>query len=138
MANPKSPQNVFCIRRENYAIVSWDMVDQDELGASIIVDAYYIYKSTTINESDMTLKKIVSTTDVVGNVDTIFLDTDVNDSSVYRISAVVGTPPSVVESQLSNKTVAIKDASLIDGKEELIDRKIGRFGVGRFGESIFA
>ena len=135
----KAPQNVFAIRRANYTVVAWDRVTQYENGMPLTnVSAYNVYKSTKINEFDRALKKQVVTVNPDGINDTIMLDTDGNEVSVYRVTAVVGDPSLVLESQLSDKTVALKSASLIDGKEELVDRKIGRFGKGKFGEAIFA
>ena len=122
-----APINVNAVPRANYNILWWDAVS----GAY----GYNVYRATMINESDLTLVKNIVTTDAGGKIDTAYLDTARNGVSVYRVASVDG---SMVESLLSERAVAIKTNSMIDNKEESIDRKLFQLGKSKLGEDILA
>lgn len=122
-----APINVNTVPRENYNILWWDKV----LGAY----GYNIYKSTQMNEGDRTLVKTITTIDSGGLIDTAFLDTTQDEVSVYRVASLDG---SMVESVVSERAIAIKTNSIIDNKQESVDRRLFRLGVSRLGEDILA
>jgi len=97
------------------------------------VTGYNVYKSNLINEYDEALCATVTTTDINGKLDTAFVDTNIAEVQVYKVAAVNSN---VVESELSGKVVAIKIASQIDTKQEVIDRKLWVLDQSRFGEGI--
>lgn len=85
------------------------------------VTGYTIYKSDLLNEYTRALYNVVTGVDFSGAVDTAFVDTNVAGVQVYRVAS---TNSNMVESELSEKAVAIRTSSQIDEKTELIDRKL--------------
>ena len=88
-ARPKAPTNVNVVARQNYNVLWWDAVTVDENNVPISggIQGYRVYKSTTINESDLTLAKTITTVDANGVVDTAYLDTAQDEISVYKVAS---------------------------------------------------
>jgi len=102
------------------------------------VTKYQLFNSTLINESDMILKTTIDSTDVSGKIDTVYVDTDIDTSKVYRVKSLVISGPDVLESELSGRAVAIQDPSQIDSKGEVIDTKLFVLGSSALDEGILA
>jgi len=136
MPTPNAPVNVHVIAKANYNILWWDVVTTDTGGSPIGVSGYRIYNGYYVNESDQAVKVDVTTFNVDGNADTIYVDTNSASIIAYRVTALVGTAPSVVESSKSDKVVAVKSPSQTDTKLELLDRKIMILDEGKLDEGI--
>lgn len=136
MANPKAPINIYAIPRENYNIIWWDKVIQDTDNLPITVVGYRIYRGEYINEADQALLFTVDTQDASGNIDSIFIDTVPSSVLTYRVMAIAMSGPTVLESELSDKAVAMKAPSQIDNKTELIDRKLFLLDEGVLDEGL--
>lgn len=134
------PQNVVAIRRENYTVVSWDAVTERTDGTPLTVDVmqYDVFRSNQFNETDKTLIKSITSVDANGKVDTVFIDTGKEKDYVYQIKAIALEDGAVLESELSERTEAVKLSAQIDDKGELIDRKLLALNQGRLGEGILA
>jgi len=136
-ARPKAPANVSAIARGNYNVLWWDAVtvNEDDTPVSGGIQGYNIYKSVLINGSGPTIIKTITTTDAGGLVDTAYLDTAQDVISVYKVASFNS---SMVESEVSERAIAIKTNSMINDKEEYVDRKLFRLGISRLGEDILA
>ena len=121
------PQNLNVVARANYNVLWWDAAN----GAT----GYNVYKSVMLNESNTVLAKVITTTDAQGVIDTAYLDTALDEVAVYRVASSDG---SMVESDVSERAIAIKTNSMINAKEESVDRKLFELGTSRLGEDILA
>ena len=98
------------------------------------VTQYNISRSLNMNESDRKQIATITTKDVENFVDTAFVDLHSNDVKIYRVSAVILDAGNQLESSLSDRAVAIKLPSQIDRKEEVLDRRIMKWGTGTWGQ----
>lgn len=140
---PATPQNIIAIQKKNFAIISWNPVttraDHTPANPSYVqITKYNIYKSRQMNENDQFLYKVIDTPDAHGMIDTAHVDVDIADPKVYRISAIVIEGPNVLESDLSERAVALRLPSQIDDKVEIPDLVIGVFDESTFDQSVFA
>lgn len=137
---PKPPQNVIAIRRENYIVVSWDTVtegvNETKLEGGVI--RYDVFRSNNLNETDSTLIASIESLDANGKVDTVFVDTGKENMYVYRVKAIAFESQTVLESELSEGSEAIKLSAQIDDKSELIDRKLFALNKSILGEGILS
>jgi hypothetical protein len=85
------------------------------------VAKYNIYRSSLLNEYDRTLCKAVTGVDFNGALDTAFVDTTPGEVAIYRVASV---NTDMVESELSDKVIAIKVSTQADDKTESVDRKL--------------
>lgn len=136
---PVAPTNVIAIRRTNYTVLYWSRPLKATDGSDITdVTRYDIYSSPNINGYGATLRTSVSTTDVNGKIDTLYIDLDPQPAIVYRVKAIAVIGLVMVESEYSDMAVAIQLPSQIDGKEELLDRKIMILDEGELDSSLLA
>lgn len=122
---PKAPTNVQANKRANYTVVSWDRVTalEDETPLADVT-RYEVYGSDQMNEYTQELRQTITTTDPAGKIDTACVDVTQGNTQVYRVKAIVVDGPDVVESELSDRAVAIYTPSQIDDKTEVIDGRL--------------
>lgn len=129
-----APDNVHAVQRENYTLLWWDPVVRDVGGNPVTVTSYQVFRSSLLNENDQELLATVTTTDASGAVDTAFVDTSAPSPAAYRIVAVAG----MVQSDLSEKAVAIYAPSQIDSKAEVIDQQLLFWDEGNWDEELLS
>ena len=98
------------------------------------VTQYNVYRSLNMNESDRKQIATITTKDIENFVDTAFVDLNSKDVKIYRVSSVILDAGNQLESSLSDRAVAIKLPSQIDRKEEVLDRRIMKWGTGTWGQ----
>lgn len=98
------------------------------------VAQYNVFRSLRMNESDRKQIATITTKDIENFVDTVFVDLNSNDVKIYRVSAVILDAGNQLESSFSDRAVAIKLPSQIDRKEEVLDRRIMKWGTGTWGQ----
>ena len=130
----KAPENVHAVQRKNYTLLWWDPVYQDVSGSPVTVTSYRIFRSSLLNENDQELVAVVVTTDPLGRVDTAFVDTSAPSPVAYRVVAVA----SVVQSDLSDRSVTTYAPSSIDSKSEVIDQQLLVWDEGTWDEGLWS
>ena len=141
MSIPVAPEapTISVNSRAKYTVLSWQRVTKKVDGVPIQnVLRYQVYRSKLLNESDRELIKIITTTDAADKIDTIFLDLSDSNTLVYRVTAVIIDGGEEQESLFSDRSVAIRLPSQIDGKTELPDRKILVWNFGNWNQTLWS
>jgi hypothetical protein len=132
---PMAPRNPRSVHRKNYVVVSWDPVLLDFNGQPLTtpVSQYTVLRSSLLNESDQAVLQEVSTTDAGGSIDIALVDTSPPETPAYRVTAF-----GMVQSDLSERTVATFAPSSIDSKSEHVDQILMFWDEGRWDDALWA
>jgi hypothetical protein len=128
------PPGLFAVRRANYTVLKWTPLTQDWAGQPISATSYIVRRASQMDESDAVDLATITTTDAIGQIDTAYVDVNAPDTAVYRVIAVSGA----LQSEPSDRAVAMKSTSLIDGKGELLDRELLFWDDGNWDEKLWA
>jgi len=133
---PKVPEKFFVIERKHHSILKWDKVTQDINGNPVTIQKYEIYRTSKTNGYGYDLLFEVLTTDSSGDVDTCFVDVEIDDGIVYfyKIS-VVNTLSE--ESDLTPEKTDYYFGDIQDKKVEVADEIVGRYDVSLFDTVIY-
>ena len=80
---PRTPDNLFVTKRNLYAVVQWDKVTEDVDGNPVVVKQYNVYRTQKTNSKEFVLVREVDTTDYNGDIDTIYVDIDIDNNEIY-------------------------------------------------------
>ena len=92
MAIPKAPTKLITSidETELFVVLHWAKVTEDTNDDATTVTKYRIYRAEKSNLKDFTMVAEVTTTDIDGDIDTIFIDSDVNltINNYFKVTAV--------------------------------------------------
>ena len=136
MAIPKTPESFFVIKRNNHAIVKWDKVVEDVDDNPITVKKYNVYRTRKTNSKEYVLFKEVNTTDFNSDIDTCFVDIDieVNEVYFYKISCI---DISDIEGEATSEKSGIYFGDLQDNKPEKAELIAGRWDVSTWNTVVY-
>lgn len=100
MSTPKTPENVFVLKFNNFTLIKWDPVTKDTEGNDITVNAYRIYYYPVSEEPNKDKFYLVSSKDHEEKVHTIILIENAPDQ-YYKVSAILDNEESAFSKEVT-------------------------------------
>ena len=125
---PKVPEKFYVVKRKNHAIVKWDKVTEDIEGNPLTIDHYHVYRTSKTNSKEFVLVATVNTTDILGAVDTIYIDIDIEDNEIYFYK-IVAVNVALEESDFTQEESGIYFGDIQDNRPEEAETIAARWDI---------
>ena len=129
--------NFYVVRRHNYNIVNWSMPTPATGAAAFNIVSYNVYRTTKTNGYDYEQIAVITSLDANNQIDTVFVDIGVEDSTVYfyKINIVDGGPNYDNTDVYSSEETGIYFADIQDNNPESVETAAARWDVNDWDSS---